>query len=666
MINPLKVLLFLAGGTAAAGAGAYLTGALDPFLSSPTPVAVANLPADSGTPQPDGEAAPKEDRVDAAAKPADQPAAVDQPAATAEQPPATEQKPDAPEVAALDPQAPAAESKPEATSPAATEPQPAAPVGGAVIPTFDLVRVEADGSMVIAGKAAANAKVELLTGGNVIGAGTADAGGDFVVILDKPLTPGDYQITIRATNPDSSTVTSVQTAIVSVPKDASGQVLAMIEEPGKPSEIITAPQPVVAAADAGQAQPKPGESAATDPAKPAEDTAATDAAKPAEGAPAAAGDQTPPAGEAPAAGTEVAAADPDPEAPATTTQPTAPAMDVAVEAVEIDGARIFVAGRAAAGSTVRVYANEIVLGETRTSAAGRFLVEAERELPVGSYIVRADVMAPDGVQVLARAAVPFEREPGENIAAVAPPAASATQTEPTPSEPAPPATAGAQPPAAEQPNAPVAEAQPPASGEQQPASGETAAPPAMAEATPPASTGEPPAADGSATPPATAEAQPGSTEQPAATAEAQPPASGAQMSPPATAEVQPPASTEPSQPAATAEAQPPAATDQPSAPADQKPADVAAVTPPAEVTAPALQSVNSAVIIRRGDTLWRISKRVYGRGTRYSTIYLANQDQIRDPDMIWPGQVFGVPDKSREGEAADLSKMGAQATTKAQ
>ena len=79
--------------------------------------------------------------------------------------------------------------------------------------------------------------------------------------------------------------------------------------------------------------------------------------------------------------------------------------------------------------------------------------------------------------------------------------------------------------------------------------------------------------------------------------------------------------------------------------------------------APKLQSVDGAVIIRRGDTLWRISRRVYGRGIRYSTIYLANQKQIEDPDRIWPGQVFTVPEKTKEGVEADLSRMGDQATT---
>ncbi len=50
-----------------------------------------------------------------------------------------------------------------------------------------------------------------------------------------------------------------------------------------------------------------------------------------------------------------------------------------------------------------------------------------------------------------------------------------------------------------------------------------------------------------------------------------------------------------------------------------------------------------SVIIRRGDNLWTISKRLYGQGIRFSTIYEANNDQIRDPDRIYPGQVFVLP-----------------------
>ncbi len=52
--------------------------------------------------------------------------------------------------------------------------------------------------------------------------------------------------------------------------------------------------------------------------------------------------------------------------------------------------------------------------------------------------------------------------------------------------------------------------------------------------------------------------------------------------------------------------------------------------------------VNTA-IVSRGDSLWRISRRIYGRGMRYTEIYVANQEQIRNPQLIYPGQLFVLP-----------------------
>lgn len=71
--------------------------------------------------------------------------------------------------------------------------------------------------------------------------------------------------------------------------------------------------------------------------------------------------------------------------------------------------------------------------------------------------------------------------------------------------------------------------------------------------------------------------------------------------------------------------------------------------PPTVRQAP-LEAAASRVIIRRGDTLWGISRETYGRGSRYTVIYLANGDQIRDPDRIYPGQVFRVPDDASTAE----------------
>jgi nucleoid-associated protein YgaU len=50
-----------------------------------------------------------------------------------------------------------------------------------------------------------------------------------------------------------------------------------------------------------------------------------------------------------------------------------------------------------------------------------------------------------------------------------------------------------------------------------------------------------------------------------------------------------------------------------------------------------------AVDIQPGNNLWRIAQHSYGDGLRYTEIYQANLTQIRDPNLIYPGQVFAVP-----------------------
>ena len=58
------------------------------------------------------------------------------------------------------------------------------------------------------------------------------------------------------------------------------------------------------------------------------------------------------------------------------------------------------------------------------------------------------------------------------------------------------------------------------------------------------------------------------------------------------------------------------------------------------------------VIVQPGFSLWRIARRVYGRGMRYTVIYGANRDQIREPGLIYPGQVFAVPDEPPQAESS--------------
>lgn len=48
--------------------------------------------------------------------------------------------------------------------------------------------------------------------------------------------------------------------------------------------------------------------------------------------------------------------------------------------------------------------------------------------------------------------------------------------------------------------------------------------------------------------------------------------------------------------------------------------------------------------VQPGATLWAIAREKYGEGTLYVKVFEANKDLIRDPNLIYPGQVFRVPD----------------------
>jgi nucleoid-associated protein YgaU len=48
--------------------------------------------------------------------------------------------------------------------------------------------------------------------------------------------------------------------------------------------------------------------------------------------------------------------------------------------------------------------------------------------------------------------------------------------------------------------------------------------------------------------------------------------------------------------------------------------------------------------VQPGSTLWAIAKESYGAGIEYFKVFEANKERIRDPDLIYPGQVFEIPD----------------------
>jgi nucleoid-associated protein YgaU len=77
----------------------------------------------------------------------------------------------------------------------------------------------------------------------------------------------------------------------------------------------------------------------------------------------------------------------------------------------------------------------------------------------------------------------------------------------------------------------------------------------------------------------------------------------------------------------------------------QKQVVLATGGPPAQsgsASAVVIPKVWTTTVIR-GDSLWRISRSRYGDGSRYPAILGANRNKIRNPDLIYPGQIFVVP-----------------------
>lgn len=78
-----------------------------------------------------------------------------------------------------------------------------------------------------------------------------------------------------------------------------------------------------------------------------------------------------------------------------------------------------------------------------------------------------------------------------------------------------------------------------------------------------------------------------------------------------------------------------AATERADGPASAIPQDA----PPQDAPQPRIASVT----VQPGNTLWGIASQTYGDGFLYARVFNANVAQIRDPDLIYPGQVFVLP-----------------------
>ncbi len=110
----------------------------------------------------------------------------------------------------------AAPSQPAAT-PATTPAAPAKP------PSFDIVRIDPQGQAVIAGRAEPGDRVRVLDGDKPIGEVTADARGEWVLVPDAPIAPGNRQLGLEATGREGG------------PVRRSGDIVALSVMPPQPT-----------------------------------------------------------------------------------------------------------------------------------------------------------------------------------------------------------------------------------------------------------------------------------------------------------------------------------------------------------------------------------------------------------------------------------------------
>lgn len=531
-------------------------------------------------------------------------------------------------------------------------------------PRLDIVRIEPSGDAVIAGRATPNAVVEILRDNQPIARIDADATGQFA-ILPPALPSGNSELTLRMTGRDGTSITGRESVAVVIAPDRNAKPLVAVSEPDKPTRVLSQPE---ATADARIAAKAP-------------DTIRTEAGK---------GEKTAKP-EAQVGGivgkpSQRMAALPEPGAKA-----DGPGSSVKIVSVDAqEGGRLHVTGQATAWTALRLYLNDTMVASGQSDAQGRIAFTIGRGVRPGGYQIRVDQVDAQTGKVRNRAQVAFayptnlaERGGGETLAA---PAAA-----PVPGQ----ARHGA---AMEVAQAPMAATPQPGAKP----SGSAAAPPSGKPVSEPADSAPPAAADARMPDPASrmGEAGPGAgaekvrapsagtdgfaktaKEMPAKETEAK--LAEKQRAPTDTPSIaiasgKPEAkpSLEASQRAAAALAPSlpePAgglARSEGSAAAPASKSEVAqgqiaqgkvpeikemAVLPapaPAQQAGAVFVPEISTAKITRGDNLWQISRRTYGNGQRYTVIYDANQDQIRDPDLIYPGQIFVLPKGGPESERA--------------
>ena len=465
-------------------------------------------------------------------------------------------KPPAQDTAAA-PDSATAEAAPEETASesssaeAATD-TPAEPLSSQLsAPKFDVVRIEDDGSALIAGQADGRGHVILSVDGVEQAEARADLSGtgQFVIFAFLPSTGDQQSLKLHLYAEDGSgPVVSAQTVFVApatAAATATDSTAALVQE-----EVTVSESPDTAAETDTETEADTETETDTEiETGTGTETASTDVASP-----------EAKADKAPAT---VILADEDGVRVLQDGAPSAAKPAVTIDTISYSSnGDVILGGRGQAGNFVRIYLDNQFLATSKIAADGYWALELS-DIEPGIYTLRVDELNAAG-DVVSRAETPFKREAAEELAELM---AAGTETEE---------------PSAEGPSESAAETQ-------------------VVDAEALASV-EPEAAD---------DPQP---EEVVTQEEVNVQAEVAELNP-----------------------QGEQSSDGGSLAVEGQPADTASVlrTPSKKFRVRTVQP---------GSTLWAIAKESYGAGIEYFKVFEANKERIRDPDLIYPGQVFEIPD----------------------
>jgi nucleoid-associated protein YgaU len=262
---------------------------------------------------------------------------------------------------------------PSATASQAVPPLPAetpAPIPAAKGPGVDVVRVDHDGGLVVAGSAAPGTTVTITSGKTTLGEAKADSNGQWVFLPDAPLAPGVHELHLTT----QATVTAPagsSTVLLTVPSATMAQAPAT---PGFPALVNAAPG-LAGTGVVGTGIP---------------------------------GSQVPLASVGPTGPLVVLSqggAAPRLLQPVPGSHPGPVGLDV----VQYDEhGRIQFSGHARPGHSVRLYVDNAPIGDATADAAGQWQLSPNADLKPGLHQLRADELAGNG-KVIARSQVPFAR-----------------------------------------------------------------------------------------------------------------------------------------------------------------------------------------------------------------------------------------------------------------